>query len=87
MMFCCAEWDTNARRRFCNSSCSLTCRVVSQNIMQPTVLLSTGTLLINKYIYSKFSRYLLGITKLDRERNQSVRGKLGVHIIVLEIKQ
>jgi hypothetical protein len=29
----------------------------------------------------------LGITKLDRERNQSVREKLGVQNIVLEIKQ
>jgi hypothetical protein len=26
----------------------------------------------------KFLRHLLGITKLDRERNQSVREKLGV---------
>jgi hypothetical protein len=26
----------------------------------------------------KFLRYLLGITKLDRERNQSAREKLGV---------
>jgi hypothetical protein len=32
-------------------------------------------------------RHLLGITKLDRERNQSVREKLGVQNIVLEIKQ
>jgi hypothetical protein len=30
---------------------------------------------------------LLGITKLDRERNQSVREKLGVQNAVLEIKQ
>jgi hypothetical protein len=30
---------------------------------------------------------LLGITKLDRERNQSVRERLGVQNIVLEIKQ
>jgi hypothetical protein len=35
----------------------------------------------------KFLRYLLGIIKLDRERNQSVREKLGVQNIVLEIKQ
>jgi hypothetical protein len=35
----------------------------------------------------KFVRHLLGITKLDRERNQSVREKLGVQNIVLEIKQ
>jgi hypothetical protein len=35
----------------------------------------------------KFLRHLLGITKLDRERNQSVREKLGVQNIVLEIKQ
>jgi hypothetical protein len=30
---------------------------------------------------------LLGVIKLDRERNQSVREKLGVQNIVLEIKQ
>jgi hypothetical protein len=32
-------------------------------------------------------RHLLGINKLDRERTQSVREKLGVQNIVLEIKQ
>jgi hypothetical protein len=35
----------------------------------------------------KFLRHLLVITKLGRERNQSVREKLGVQNIVLEIKQ
>jgi hypothetical protein len=35
----------------------------------------------------KFLRHLLGITKLDRERNQSSGEKLGVQNIVLEIKQ
>jgi hypothetical protein len=35
----------------------------------------------------KFLRNLLGITELDRERNQSVREKLGVQNIVLEIKE
>jgi hypothetical protein len=35
----------------------------------------------------KFLRHLLGITKLDRDRNQSVREKPGVQNIVLEIKQ
>jgi hypothetical protein len=35
----------------------------------------------------KFLRHLLGITKLDRERNQSVKETLGVQNIVLEIKQ
>jgi hypothetical protein len=34
----------------------------------------------------KFLRHLLGITKLGRERNQSVREKLGVQNTVLEIK-
>jgi hypothetical protein len=34
-----------------------------------------------------FLRHLLGITKLDRERNQSIRKKLGVQNIALEIKQ
>jgi hypothetical protein len=35
----------------------------------------------------KFLRHLLGITKLDSERNQSVKEKLGVQNTVLEIKQ
>jgi hypothetical protein len=35
----------------------------------------------------KFLRHLLGITKLDRERNQSVGEKLGVQNIILEIQQ
>jgi hypothetical protein len=35
----------------------------------------------------KFLRHLLGITKSDREKNQSVREKLGVQNTVLEIKQ
>jgi hypothetical protein len=35
----------------------------------------------------KFLRRLLGIIKLDRERNQSVKGKLGVQNIILEIKR
>jgi hypothetical protein len=35
----------------------------------------------------KFLRHLLRITKLDRERNQSVREKLGVQNTVLGIKQ
>jgi hypothetical protein len=34
-----------------------------------------------------FLRHLLGNSKLDRERNESVREKLGVQNIVLEIKQ
>jgi hypothetical protein len=34
----------------------------------------------------KFLRNLLGITKLDRERNQSLREKLGEQNIVLEIQ-
>jgi hypothetical protein len=34
----------------------------------------------------KFLRHLLGITTLDRERNQSVREKLGVQDIVREIE-
>jgi hypothetical protein len=34
----------------------------------------------------KLLRHLLGITKLNRERNQSVREKLGMQNIVLEIK-
>jgi hypothetical protein len=36
---------------------------------------------------TKFLRHLLGSTKLDRERNKSVREKLGVQNIVLEIRQ
>jgi hypothetical protein len=34
-----------------------------------------------------FLRHLLGITKLDKEKNQSVREKLGVQNIEKEIKQ
>ena len=34
-----------------------------------------------------FLRHLLGITKLDRERNQSVREELGVQNTVLKRKQ
>jgi hypothetical protein len=34
----------------------------------------------------KFLRHLLGITKLDKEKNQTVREKLGVQNIVKEIK-
>jgi hypothetical protein len=35
----------------------------------------------------KFLRPLLGITKLDKEKNQSIRKKTGEHHIVKEIKQ
>jgi hypothetical protein len=35
----------------------------------------------------KFLGHLLGISKLDRERNQSIREKLGVQNTVLEIQQ
>jgi hypothetical protein len=35
----------------------------------------------------KFLRNLLGITKLDREKNQTIREKLGVQNTVKEIKQ
>jgi len=35
----------------------------------------------------KFLRHLLGITKLDKEKNQCIRGKTGVQNIVKEIKQ
>ena len=35
----------------------------------------------------KFLRHLLGITKLDKEKNQSIREKTGVQNIVKEIKQ
>ena len=34
-----------------------------------------------------FLRHLLGITKLDKEKNQCIRGKTGVQNIVKEIKQ
>jgi hypothetical protein len=34
-----------------------------------------------------FLRHLLGITKLDKEKNQTIREKLGVQNIVNEIKQ
>jgi len=35
----------------------------------------------------KFLRHLLGITKLDKEKNQSIREKIGAQNIVKEIKQ
>jgi hypothetical protein len=35
----------------------------------------------------KFLRHLPGITKLDKEKNQSIRETLGVQNIVKEIKQ
>jgi len=35
----------------------------------------------------KFLRHLLGITKLDKEKNQRIREKTGVQNIVKEIKQ
>jgi len=35
----------------------------------------------------KFLRHLLGITKLDKEKNQYIRGKTGAQNIVKEIKQ
>ena len=34
----------------------------------------------------KFLRQLLGITKLDKEKNQRIRGKMGAQNIVQEIK-
>ena len=35
----------------------------------------------------KFLRHLIGITKLDKEKNQSIRQKTGAQNIVKEIKQ
>ena len=35
----------------------------------------------------KFLRHLLGITKLDKEKNQCIRQKMGAQNIVKEIKQ
>jgi len=35
----------------------------------------------------KFLRHLLGITKLDKEKNQYIREKTEAHNIVKEIKQ
>ena len=35
----------------------------------------------------EFLRHLLGITKLDKEKNQCIRQKMGVQNIVKEIKQ
>jgi len=35
----------------------------------------------------KFLRHLLGITKLDKEKNQCIREKTGAQNIVMEIKQ
>ena len=38
-------------------------------------------------VQMKFLRHLLGITKLDKEKNQCIRQKTGVQNIVKEIKQ
>ena len=35
----------------------------------------------------KFLRHLLGITKLDKEKNRCIRGKTGAENIIKEIKQ
>ena len=35
----------------------------------------------------KFLRHILGITKLDKEKNQCIRGKMEAQNIVKEIKQ
>jgi len=35
----------------------------------------------------KFLRHLLGITKLDKEKNQCIREKVGAQNIVWELKQ
>jgi len=35
----------------------------------------------------KFLRHLLGITKLDKEKNECIKGKGGAHNMVKEIKQ
>ena len=35
----------------------------------------------------KFLRHLLGITKIDKEKNQCIREKMGAQNIVKEIKQ
>ena len=35
----------------------------------------------------KFLRHLIGITELDKEKNQFIRGKTGAQNIVKEIKQ
>ena len=37
--------------------------------------------------HMKFLRHLLGITKLDKEKNQCIRQKTGAQNIVKEIKQ
>ena len=37
--------------------------------------------------WMKFLRHLLGITKLDKEKNQGIREKTGAKNIVKEIKQ
>ena len=40
-----------------------------------------------RIIYQKKVHTLLGITKLDKEKNQCIREKTGAQIIVKEIKQ
>jgi len=38
-------------------------------------------------LFAHKSRHLLGITKLNKEKNQYIRGKTGAQDIVKEIKQ
>ena len=42
---------------------------------------------LRKRAQMKFLRHLLGITKLDKEKNQCIREKTGAQNIVQEIKQ
>ena len=47
-----------------------------------------GMLVEDLHVFKKlYCRHLLGITKLDKEKNQSIREKTGTQNIVKEIKQ
>jgi hypothetical protein len=70
----------------------LACRIIKARIQTHTHNISYLLFLTEdekrlKASQMKFLRYLLGITKLDRERKQSVRENLRVQNIVLEIQQ
>ena len=41
----------------------------------------------NTMLHRKDEKHLLGVTKLDKEKNQSIRKKTGAQNIVKEIKQ
>ena len=46
-----------------------------------------NVIFVSEAAQMKFLRHLLGITKLDKEKNQCIREKMGAQNILKEIKQ